>query len=380
MSSRFDVIVVGCGGMGAASAWQLASRGKSVLALERFNVPHAMGSSHGVNRIIRLAYYEDPSYVPLLYRAYELWRELQAAAGEQLLHITGSIDASLPDGEVFSGALRACELHNLDHTVLTSAELTQRFPGYRLPEGHLALYQPEGGFLLAERSVVAFANAALAAGATIRAREQVLGWDATDAGVTVRTAKESYEADQLVLTAGAWNGSFSVELAPLLTPERQVLAWLQPLKRDDFLPERFPVFNLTVEEGRYYGFPVSGIPGFKVGRYHHREEIIDPDNFDREPNDQDEAILRQFTERYFPAAAGPVMSMASCIFTNTPDEHFVIDRSRENDRVVLVSPCSGHGFKFCTVVGEIVADLVIDGSTRHDTSLFALNRFDANAG
>ncbi len=380
MTSQFDVIVVGCGGMGAASAWQLASRGKSVLALERFNVPHAMGSSHGVNRIIRLAYYEDPSYVPLLHRAYELWRELQAGAGEQLLHITGSIDASQPDGEVFSGALEACELHNLEHTVLTSAELAQRFPGYRLPEGHLALYQPEGGFLLSERSVVAFANAAMAAGAVVRAQEQVLEWNATGDKVTVRTVKGTYEADQLVLTAGAWNGKLSADLAALLSPERQVLAWFQPLELGDFLPSRFPVFNLTVDEGRYYGFPVSTIPGFKVGRYHHREEIIDPDDFDREPNEEDEAILRQFTERYFPAAAGPVMSMASCIFTNTPDEHFVIDRSRESDRVVLVSPCSGHGFKFCTVVGEIVADLVINGSTRHDTSLFSLSRFGANAG
>ncbi|MGE3799240.1 MAG: FAD-dependent oxidoreductase, partial [Thermomicrobiales bacterium] len=176
MSKHYDVIVVGCGGMGAASAWQLAARGKRVLALERFNVPHAMGSSHGVNRIIRLAYYEDPAYVPLLHRAYELWRELQLFAGEQLLHITGSIDASPPDGDVFAGAVRASEIHDLDHTILTSAELTTRFPGFRLPEGHMALFQPEGGFLFSERSIVSFANAAISTGAVIQARERVLEW------------------------------------------------------------------------------------------------------------------------------------------------------------------------------------------------------------
>jgi len=375
VGAHFDVIVVGCGGMGSAVAWQLAARGKSVLALERYNVPHTMGSSHGVNRIIRLAYYEDPSYVPLLHRAYELWRELQILAGEPLLQITGSIDASRPEGEVFSGALRACELHDLEHTVFTGAELSARFPGYALPAEHLALYQPEGGFLWSERSVVACANAASAAGATIQARERVLDWDSLSGHIQVRTDKGTYEADHLVLAAGAWNGVLSRELATVLSPERQVLAWFQPLELGNFLPDTFPVFNLTVEEGRYYGFPVAGIPGFKVGRYHHRDEQIDPEHFDREPNDEDERVLREFTARYFPGANGPVMSMSSCIFTNTPDEHFIIDRSREDDRVVLVSPCSGHGFKFCTVIGEIAADLVIDGTTRHDTSLFSLERF-----
>ncbi|MBX3071365.1 MAG: N-methyl-L-tryptophan oxidase [Thermomicrobiales bacterium] len=379
MTTQFDVIVVGCGGMGSAAAYHLARRGSRVLALERYNVPHTMGSFHGVNRIIRLAYYEDPSYVPLLRRAYELWRSLQDEAGEQLLYITGSVDASPEEGEVFAGALRSCELHDLEHEVLNAAELAGRFPGYQLPDGHFALLQPEGGYLLSERCVVAHVNGAMNAGAVVHAQEQVLEWTSTPNGVRVTTNRGSYEAEQLVLTAGAWNGALSDELSPLLSPERQVLCWFQPTQPAHFSPDAFPVFNLTVEEGRYYGFPVAGIPGFKVGRYHHFEEMVDPDNFDRDPNDRDEAILRQFTDRYFPAASGPVMSMASCIFTNTPDEHFIIDRSRAHDSVVLVSPCSGHGYKFCSVVGEIVADLVIDGSTRHDTSLFALDRFAGGA-
>ncbi|MGH2531806.1 MAG: N-methyl-L-tryptophan oxidase [Thermomicrobiales bacterium] len=374
---RFDVIVLGVGGMGSAACYHLARRGQRVLGIDRFDVPHAMGSSHGVSRIIRLAYYEDPSYVPLLRRAFELWRDLETGFGEQLLFITGSIDASDRDGAVFRESLRSCQIHELPHEVLTSAELTRRFPAFRLPASHYALLQPDGGFLTSERCIVAHVVAAQEAGATIHAREQALSWESTASGVRVETDRGVYEAERLVIAAGAWNGRLSSALAPLLTPERQVLAWLQPRQPDLFRPERLPVFNLAVEEGRYYGLPVFSVPGFKVGRYHHRDEQIDPDHLDREPNAVDEEILRAFTARYLPAGAGPTMAMRSCIFTNTPDEHFILDLDPADPRVILVSPCSGHGFKFCSVIGEIVADLVERGSTDHNFDLFRLARFAA---
>lgn len=372
---KYDVIVLGIGGMGSAALYHLAKRGQRVLGLERFDIPHAMGSSHGVNRIIRLAYYEDPAYVPLLRRAYQLWRELQAEAGEQLLHVTGSIDASAEDGDVFQGSLRSCELYDLPHEVLTSAELHRRFPGFELPGDHRALYQPDGGFVLSERAIVAHVGGALAAGAVVRARETAVEWKLTASGVRVRTTNGEYEADRIVLTAGAWMGKLLPDLDRLFAPERQVLAWFQPLESARFTPATFPVFNLTVDEGRYYGFPVFGIPGFKVGRYHHFEEAIDPDHWRDEPGASDQAILRDFTAKYFPAAAGPVMTLKSCIFTNTPDEHFIVDRLHEEGRVIVASPCSGHGFKFCPVIGEILADLATEGSTRHDISLFRIDRF-----
>lgn len=375
MSERYDAIVVGVGGMGSATAWQLARRGKKVLGLEQFDIPHASGSSHGINRIIRLAYYEDPSYVPLLKRAYELWRELQAACGEHLLHITGSVDASEPDGIVFTGALESCELHDLSHEVLTSAELSKRFPGYRLPDDYLALYQEEGGFILSERSIVQHAEEAMKLGAEIHGREEVLDWTSSENGIEVRTTRGHYHTDKLIFTAGAWMGRLVEDLAPLLRPERQVLAWLQPLEPALFTPDTFPVFNLTVPEGRYYGFPVYGNPGFKIGRYHHLEENIDPSEPLRDPDQADEQILRAYVSRYAPAANGATLALRTCIFTNTPDEHFIIDTLPDDERVILASPCSGHGFKFCSVVGEILADLAIDGSTRHDISLFRLNRF-----
>ena len=372
---RYDCIVAGVGGMGSAAAYHLARRGQKVLGLERYNIPHDMGSSHGITRIIRLAYYEHPSYVPLLRRAYELWRELQSGAPEPLLYITGSIDAGPPDSQVFAGSKQSCVEHALPHEVLDSAELTRRYPGYRLPKEHLALFQPDGGFLVPERCIVAHVNGALEHGAEIHGREHLTSWEPLADGVRVRTNRASYEASKLILSTGAWMPGHAPLLAPCAVPERQVLVWMQPKRPELFTPQRFPVFNLTVEEGRWYGFPVFGVPGFKYGRWHHLEEHIDPDLMDREAHPRDEKLLRELAERYFPDAAGPTLSLKACIFTNTPDEHFILDRHPDHPQVVLASPCSGHGFKFCSVIGEILADLAQHGSSKHDLALFKLARF-----
>jgi len=378
----FDVIVVGIGGMGSAAAWQLARRGQRVLGLERFDIPHTMGSSHGTTRIIRLPYYEDPAYVPLLHRAYALWRELEAATGRRVMHLHGSIDAGPEHGEVFSGALRSARLHDLPHEVLTGAQVNDRFPGYRLPAATRAVLQPEGGYVMSEKAIVAHVAAAQAAGAEIHARERVLGWEARPGGegVVVTTDRARYEAGRLVLAAGAWMADLAPPLKTLAVPERQVLAWLQPLRPELFTPERFPVFNLEVAEGRYYGFPVVEIPGFKFGRYHHREEHMPAEEMRREVDAEDEALLREFAARYVPDGNGATMALRACMFTNSPDEHFVIDHHPEYAQVVLASPCSGHGFKFCSVVGEIVADLATgDGTTRHAIEFLRLGRLSAAA-
>ncbi len=376
-SGRYDAIVVGVGGMGSSAAYHLARRGKRVLGLERFGVPHSMGSSHGHTRIIRLAYYEDPSYVLLLRRAYELWREIQSQAGERLLHVTSSIDAGPEDSWVFKGSWESCRLHDLPHEVLTGAELKRRHPGYNLPPDHLALVQPEGGFLAPERCIVSYVMAAQAHGAEIHGHEQVLEWEPLEDGVRVRTDRGTYEADRLVVTAGAWNGDFLDVLDGLAVPERQVLAWLQPDRPEHFRPDNFPVFNLLVDEGRFYGFPIHGVPGFKFGKYFHLNETGAADEIDRQPHDYDEQILRDFAERYFPDGCGPTMDLQTCMFTNTPDHHFVIDLHPEYPQVSLASPCSGHGFKFASVIGEIMADLATTGLTRHDISLFRLDRLTA---
>ncbi len=371
-AERFDSIVVGVGGMGSAALLHLARRGQRVLGLERFAVPHTLGSSHGVTRIIRLAYYEDPSYVPLLRRAYELWRELEQGAGEQLLHLTGSIDAG---PEIFEGSLRSCEEHDLPHQVLTSAELARRYPAYRLPAETDVLLQPDGGFLLPERCIVAHVEQAQALGAVLHTGERVLGWEPHGDGVRVESEHGRYEADRLVLCAGAWSETVARLVPGLVAAERQVLGWFAPLEPELFAPPRFPVFNLVVPEGRYYGFPVFGIPGFKVGRYHHLGEVVDPDEHDRSTRPEDESLLRSFVERYFPAGAGPATSLETCLFENSPDEHFLLDAHPDCAQAIVAAGFSGHGFKFCSVIGEIVAELALGGTTRHEIDFLRLARF-----
>lgn len=372
----YDAIVLGVGGMGSAALYHLARRGLRVLGIERYNIPHEMGSSHGLTRIIRLAYYEHPSYVPLLRRAYELWRQLENTVQERLLIITGSIDASPEGDEIIEGSKLSCAIHHLPHEILDSQELSKRFPAYRLPRGMSALYQPDGGFLLSERCIVAHVMAALEMGAEVHGQEEVLGWEATNDGVEMRTDRSHYRAAKLVLCAGAWQAKLVPDLVRLAVAERQVLAWFQPLRPELFRLQTFPVFNMAVEEGRYYGFPVYGIPGFKVGRYHHLSQVVDPDLMDRGAHWEDEEVLRSFTARYFPDAAGPTMSLKTCLFTNTPDAHFILDLHPELPQVAIAAGFSGHGFKFCSVVGEVMADLVQEGRSRHNLDLFTIRRFE----
>lgn len=376
MTDRYDVIVLGVGGMGAATISHLAERGANVLGLERYDVPHGYGSSHGVTRIIRLAYYEDPAYVPLLQRAYDLWADLEDGHDQQLLHKIGSIDAGPAGSDLVEGSRRSCEEHGLEYESLSSAALSDRYPGYQLPESYEAVYQPDGGFLVPEQCIVAHVNRAHDAGATIRARERVVGWRETgDGGVTVETDHATYDADNLVVTAGAWAPKFVEELEGIAVPERQVLAWLQPEMPEHFEPEVHPVWNLQVPEGRFYGFPVHGVPGFKFGRYNHRENDVNPDAFEREPTQADERLLREFAETYFPDGAGPTMRLKTCLFTNTPDDDFVLDTLSEHPQVAVGAGFSGHGFKFASAIGEVLADLTLEGETEHDIEMFSLDRF-----
>jgi sarcosine oxidase len=372
---HYDVIVAGVGAMGSAACLHLARRGKRVLGLERFDVPNAMGSSHGVTRIIRLAYAEGERYVPLLVRAYELWRELEAAAREKLLWTTGYVDV----GDVLvETSLESCRVHDLPHELVDGRELGRRHPAFRVPAGIPALLQPDGGFLLPERCIVAHVTLAQAFGADIRAREAVRGWSScAGGGVRVETERGEYTAERLVVTAGAWAARVGRLDPELCVAERQALAWFQPRVAEHFARERFPTFGLAVEEGIYYGFPIFGVPGFKVGRLHHRDERVDPDRFDREPNAGDEKLLRSFVERYFPDGAGPTMALATCLFENSPDEHFVVDMHPECEDVVVAAGFSGHGFKFASVVGEILADLATEGETRHRIGFLRLGRFAA---
>jgi sarcosine oxidase len=370
-----DVAVIGVGGMGSAAAYHLARRGLSVVAIERFSPGHDRGSSHGLSRIIRLAYFEHPSYVPLLRRAFELWRDLESASGEHLMHRTGGLDIGRPGTRVFGGSRASCAVHDLPHEILTAVEVNRRFPGYNLPGDYQAVFQPDGGFLMPEKCITTHVRLAAELGAQVASGRKVVSFSREGSGVVVRLDHGEIRARQIVLCAGAWIPELVPSLASLLRPERQVVAWFGVSEAAAFAPERFPVFVLTTDDGIFYGFPEHDVAGFKIGKYHHRAEPVDPDRAGRAVDAVDESVLRQCVESFFPGANGPMVRSSTCIFTNTPDEHFIIDRLPAMPEALVVSACSGHGFKFCSVIGEVVADLIAEGGTRHDLSLFKLDRF-----
>jgi sarcosine oxidase len=379
MNNTYDAIVIGIGGMGSATFYHLAKRGLNVLGLEQFGIPHEMGSSHGLTRIIRLAYYEDPSYVPLLRRTYQLWDELEKEAGKKLFYQTGSIDMGAEDSMVFAGSLQSCLEHDLEHEVLDSKTLNRRFPGYQMPPEIMAVFQPQGGLLVPERCIVAHTEIAQKHGATLHTNEKVQGWDILpDERVQVTTDQGTYTAEKLVICSGAWTSKLVPTLTKKAVPERQVLIWLETKKPEWFTPEQFPVWNALVDEGHYYGFPefnpTGTTAGMKYGRYHHLEEVVDPDTVDRETYPEDEAMLRAFGERYFPEGAGKTLSMKACMFTNTADDHWILDTLPDMPQVSIAAGFTGHGFKMASVIGEIMADLAQEGTTRHDIDLHQFNR------
>jgi sarcosine oxidase len=370
----FDTIVIGVGSMGSAALWQLARRGRKVLGIERFDIGHGMGSFHGLNRIIRLAYFEHPSYVPLLRRAYELWRETETLAGDRLLYVTGGIDAGPESSRTFQGSLESCREHDLPHEVLTAAEINRRHPGYRLPADYAAVYQPDGGFIASERAVLAHAMLAVAAGAEIHGREKVIAVEPLNGRVAVVTDQGRYEAGRVIVSAGAWIADLIPPLRGEAVAERQVLGWFMPKTPEHFRPEVFPVSVVDSPRGHFYQFPMWGIPGLKIGLYRHLRESGHADLLSREPTPADEALLRSGIEHLFPDANGPALRLAGCLFTNTADENFVVDTLPGAPEVIVASPCSGHGFKFASVMGEILADLATTGASRFDLSLFNIAR------
>ncbi len=373
MPSRFDVVIVGLGAMGSAVACHLSRRGERVLGLDRFAPPHALGSSHGQTRIIREAYFEHPIYVPLVQRAYELWSALERETGRTLFRETGGLMIGKPDGAVVAGARRSAKEHSLTHEVFSAAEVRARFPALQPTDEMLAVWEPRAGILFPEICVEAHLTMARTQGADLRSDEPVLSWEVDGDGVRVLTAKGGYRARQLVLTAGSWIHSLLGDMKLPLSVERQVQLWFEPKHRVPFQPERCPIHIWEHEPGRFfYGFPDLG-GGVKVAR-HHEGEMVDPDFVNREVLPEEVEAMRTLVRQFLPDAEGSLRSAAVCMYTNAPDGHFFIDRHPAHPRVLIASPCSGHGFKFSSVIGEVMADLLTEGQTRFDLSLFR-NRF-----
>jgi sarcosine oxidase len=371
--AHFDVVVCGLGAMGSAALYRLAARGQRVLGLERFAPGHDRGSSHGRTRIIRLGYFEHPSYVPLLRRAYALWHELEAAAGRKLLHVTGIAEIGPPTGALVNGTLASSHLHGLRHEMLTAPELMRRFPAFALPLDYVAVLQPDGGFVEVEPSIAASIALATAAGAEVRSGERVQAIEPRAGGVRIITDRDAVEAGAAIVTAGAWTRSLLPDLAVPLRATREVMAWFEPA--DAELCSALPVFIMESRHGMHYGIPPHGGAGIKIAKHHHRNETVDPDHHDRTVSADDEALIRPVVADHLPAANGALLAAETCLYTMTPDSDFLIDRLPGAENVVIASPCSGHGFKFAPVIGEILADLAIAGATRHDIARFSLARF-----
>jgi sarcosine oxidase len=364
--------------MGSATCYHLARRAVRVLGLERFGIPHALGSSHGYSRVIRMAYFEHPDYVPLLRRASELWRELEQAAGQTLFHEVGGVYMGPPTGHVVAGATDAARRHGLAHEALSHAALAERFPQFKVPGDFTGVWEPRAGFLLPEKVVAAQAELALRNGADLRGREAVLDWSAGASGVTVRTNKGEYHADKLLFCGGPWTGRIVRDLGVELVVTRQVLGWVWPRKPELFRLGLFPVWGIEAADGSLsYGFPMTGDnPGLKVAR-HGRGPATDPDNVVRDATAADEAEVHSILSRNLPDGDGPTLSVRICLYTMSPDEHFIIDRHPGHERVTVASGFSGHGFKFASVVGEVLADLALEGKTALPAGFLGLERFSA---
>ena len=376
----YDVIVLGLGAMGSAAAQHLAERGKRVLGIEQFTSPHDKGSSHGGSRMIRQAYFESPEYIPLVLRAYELWRRLEKDAGTRLLHITGGLNIGSGDGQLVKRTIAASTQHSIPFAVLEGRAITARFPEVFPLAGDVAVHETNAGYLYPEECIRAQLARALHAGAELKFEESVLAWSSERDDVEVRTAKGTYRAGRLVITAGPWANQALDGIIPLRVT-RQVMAWIQPKTGVmPFLPDRFPVFLLEDPgAGAHgYGFPAIDGPegGMKVA-IHGSADLCTPENVNREIHTHDlQRIVEQLRIR-IPALDGEVLRAQTCMYTMSPDEHFVIGVHPQFASCSIACGFSGHGFKFANVVGEILADLAITGSTSHPIGLFSPLRFCA---
>ncbi|GEM_PF-174893 len=370
MNHHFDVIIIGAGIMGSAAAAQLARRGRKVLLLDQFTPPHANGSSHGESRVIREAYFEHPAYVPLIQRAYELWQELEQESGGSLLKITGGLMIGPENGAVFGGSRRSAEEHKLPHEILTAEQVNARFPAFNMPEDFLAVHEPRAGMLFAEKCHQALLDEASAHGVVFRWNETVESWTASDQHVEVTTRTGRYQAEQLVIAAGPWAGQIVSALQGRLTVERQVMHWFDPAARlADFVPDSFPVHVWEYEHGKYfYALPDAG-SGVKTA-IHHQGEITSVSTVNRTVTEDDKLVMQQLVAKFLPSLNRPPHRSAVCLYTNTADEHFLVDWHPEFQNVLMMSPCSGHGFKFAPALGEIAADLLTNGKSRFDIALF----------
>lgn len=375
MAKTFDCIVLGAGGMGSAALYHLARRGVKVLGIERFGVAHDRGSSHGQTRIIRKAYFEHPDYVPLLLRTYELWHQLQDEFGEPLIDLCGLMLAGPPQGETIAGALQAAKLHGLPVETLTAQAARKRFAGFAFSDDMSVVFEADAGYLLVEKCVQAHAELAVRHGAVLQTGETVLRWTSHGGTVTVTTDRGEYAAARLLITPGAWSGALLPDVPIAWEVLRKVLLWF-PVRAEAYRRDAgTPGFLYETAEGVFYGFPCLDGATLKLAEHSGGKPVEDPLNADRQLHDDDVAPVARFAERYLAGVAGPPGAHAVCFYTCTPDRHFLVDAYPAAENVHFAAGFSGHGFKFAAVMGEVLADLALQGRTEHPIGFLGGGRF-----
>lgn len=374
-ASMYDVIVLGAGGVGSAALYHLARRGVRVLGIERFSPPHDRGSSHGQTRIIRQAYFEHPDYVPLLKRAYELWRELESQTGRKLYHPTGLLEVGPAQGVVLPGVLESARRHNLAVDTLSAEEARRRFPAFAIPDGCEAVFERDAGYLRVEDCVRTHIEEALRMGAELRTYEAVRDWRVVNGQAVVATDRGTYTAPRLALTPGAWATTLLAELRVPLRVVRKHLHWFDnadPRFREE---NGGPAFFYETPDGYYYGFPQIDGRGVKAAEHSGGDTVADPLEVDRSLDPAERDRVRRFLASHLPGVTSYATGHSVCMYTMTPDEHFLVDRHPSSPQVALVAGLSGHGFKFTPVLGEILAYLLLEDRAPHPTAFLSLGRF-----
>jgi sarcosine oxidase len=372
---RYDAIVLGVGGVGSAALYHLARRGKHVLGIDRFPPGHDRGSSHGQTRIIRQAYFEHADYVPLVLRAWQLWDELAERRGERLYEQVGLIQVGPPEGEVVSGVLESARMHGLEVEQLTAAEVMRRWPGFRADEEMAGAYERRAGYLKVETCVLAHVAEAVAAGAQIKTDESVLSWQADGAGVVVVTDRETLRADKLVISTGPWTAGLLGDFAVRLEVLRKPVFWLAT-RDDSYRADRgAPCFLYELPSGVFYGIPQIDDGGVKVAEHSGGQPVDDPLHVDRTLDERDRQQVVDFAGQHLPRTTAEVRHHSVCMYTVTADRHFIVDRHPSFPQVVVVAGLSGHGFKFAPVLGEVAAELAVDGNTAQPIDFLRMDRF-----
>jgi len=383
MVRNYDAIVLGVGSMGASSCYYLARQGYKVLGIEQFDISHDLGSHAGQSRIIRKAYFEHPDYVPLLERAYQNWQQIEKERVSQIYFPTGLLYAGKSGETLIKGVLESAKKYNINVESISHQQIKVKYPQFNLPEDYDILFEAGAGFVTPERAILCYVEQAIKSGATIHTKEKALDWKKHGEEITVVTSKATYTCSKLIITAGPWSSELIEPFSKSFKVTRQVIAWMNTNHIENYLIGNFPCWMMddASQDGMFYGFPVlpvgkfGGPVGLKFA-LHYPGDVTSPNEVNRLVTKDEETLLINAMNKFLPSAYHSTHVLKTCLYTNSPDENFIIDfLPGYNQQVIIAAGFSGHGFKFASAVGDVLAELAIKGKTDLPIKFLSLNRF-----